>query len=137
VKTAYGLALMAVCIWREARNQSRDGKIAVAWVIRNRAEHPTWWGGPDIASVVTKPKQFSCFNADDPQVALWPSINDGGFRECMEIADAVLAGGTQDPTSGADHYYAKWMDAKGVTPAWAASYTHVKDIGDHRFFRSA
>ena len=136
MRSVYALFMLSLCVWREARSQDRRGKIAVAWVIRNRAERPGWWGGPDIPSVITKPRQFSCFNADDPQVTKWPAQDSGDWRECQEVADAVLTGAVPDPTSGADHYYATWMDEKKVAPSWAEDMEPLVTIGDHKFFRS-
>lgn len=135
MRTQYALMLMALCIWREARNQSREGKEAVGWVIRNRAAHPGWWGH-SIVSVILKPKQFSCFNKDDIQSTKWPDEGDGSWKDCVDAADAVMVGVATDPTGGADHYYATWMDDRSVPPAWAADYTFLKTIGDHKFYRS-
>ena len=44
------LDLLARTVWGEARGECFRGKLAVAWVARNRAEHPRWWG--DRKSVV-------------------------------------------------------------------------------------
>jgi N-acetylmuramoyl-L-alanine amidase len=57
---------MGRTIWGEARGESRSGKIAIGWVIRNRAEidllndgAPDWWG-EGIIGVCKRPGQFSC-----------------------------------------------------------------------------
>lgn len=52
-------------IWGEARGEGREGMIAVAWVILNRASIGGWWGN-SIETVCLKPWQFSCWNANDP-----------------------------------------------------------------------
>jgi hypothetical protein len=36
--------------------------VPLAWVIRNRAEGPPWYGGQHLAGVVFKPFQFSYWN---------------------------------------------------------------------------
>jgi hypothetical protein len=38
------LRAMAATIWGEARGEPLDGKVAVGWVIRNRAANPGGWG---------------------------------------------------------------------------------------------
>lgn len=53
-------------LYLEARNQGKDGIAAVATVIVNRAEK---WKRP-IMEICFQPKQFSCYNATDPQYQL-------------------------------------------------------------------
>ena len=58
------LMIMAKTIWGEARGESHNGQVAVAWVIRNRAERGGWWGNT-IREVCLKDQQFSCWNHND------------------------------------------------------------------------
>ena len=68
------LDTLARTLYGECRSESREGKIAVAHVIKNRADNPKWWcrksgdGIPDdtIEAVCRHPWQFSCWNLDDP-----------------------------------------------------------------------
>ena len=43
------IKIMAKTMWGEARGESEEGKIGVAWVIRNRAENPCWWVFEEVA----------------------------------------------------------------------------------------
>ncbi|HEY8343328.1 MAG TPA: cell wall hydrolase [Calditerricola sp.] len=122
----------------EARGEPDEGKIAVAWVIRNRAEmdlgndgKPDWWGDT-IYDVCLKPWQFSCWNEGDPnrKVLDTTSTSDPIYRACRAIVDAVLAGEYPDPTHGATHYCTLTL-----TPAWAKGRVPVAIIGRHKFFR--
>ena len=58
------LMIMAKTIWGEARGEGRNGQVAVAWVIRNRAERGGWFGNT-IREVCLKDQQFSCWNNND------------------------------------------------------------------------
>ena len=63
--------ILARTIMGEARGESTEGQIAVAWAILNRARSGMWFGcGGDIHAVCVKPYQFSCWNDDDPSRSL-------------------------------------------------------------------
>ena len=47
-----------------------------AWVIRNRADNPRWWGN-DITDVCLKKYQFSCWNHNDPN---YPRLTNEATR---------------------------------------------------------
>lgn len=123
---------LARTIWGEARGDGIPGMEAVAAVIVNRARHPRWWGR-DIYGVCTKSWQFSCWNANDPNLAKLLSVTpaDPQFAEALVIAGRAVAGVLPDPTRGADSYY----DASIPPPSWAATAVHTVDIGSQRFYR--
>ena len=126
---SYEALLIALCVWREARGEIYEAKVAVSWCIRNRASKPGWWG-TDIYSVITKPFQFSSFNAGDPNSTKFPAPDDAAWRDCLKTNSEVL-----DPTNGATYYFDRSLD--GNPPRWAASMEHVANIGNLRFFKSA
>jgi len=126
----YDAFLMALCLWREARGEPVNAKLAVACVIRNRARHPSWWGGPSISSVVLKPKQFSSFNSDDPNAVKWPKPFDSSWQACLEIAQQVIDG-APDVTEGATHYH----DDSIAAPAWTRNMTMVAKVGAFLLYR--
>lgn len=118
-------------LYGEARGESRAGQVAVAWVIVNRACHPRWWG-KTLGEVVVKPKQFSCWNRDDPnrKAILAASPGDPDLRACLRVFLDVLDGREPDPTGGADHYC-----VKSLTPLWAENVHPTAIIGNHKFYR--
>lgn len=126
------LDVLARTIWGEARGESQEGRIAVAWVVRNRSERRRWPSA--VAAVCEQPWQFSCWNASDPNRSklLDLSTEDMLYKECHEVARAVLAGEIPDPTGGADHYFADWI----TPPAWAEQMTFTTTIGRHLFYRA-
>lgn len=133
---APALDLLARTIWGEARGERFRGNLAVGWVARNRAEHPRWWGR-DLEAVLTKPAQFSCWNADDPNAAKCRAVGaeDASFVECLAAAHAVVEGSLVDPTDpdgsgGADHYH-----VAGLSPGWSKQRMPLITIGRHVFYK--
>lgn len=126
--------LLAFTVWREARGESYEGKLAVACSILNRVKRPSWWGD-SVQSVVTKKWQYSSLtDPKDAQLTTWPREDDARWQECMQLALDVINGDVGNPVPGADSYYAAWMDAKGMTPKWATQEHFVRQIGNHRFY---
>jgi N-acetylmuramoyl-L-alanine amidase len=117
----------ALCAWREARGEGRDGMRAVLHVIANRAkaENKTW------AEVVYKPLQFSSMTyPHDPELSVIPHPPDPQFVDAYELADSIFAGGDFDLTNGATYYF----NPNVVRPAWAASMKKVASVGHHDFY---
>ena len=133
---SYELILLALCNWREARGQIWDAKRGQAWSVRNRVLNPTWWG-TDWVSVITKPFQYSSFNANDPNAVKWPLATDTAWEACLAAATEAYAGTGDDPVSRATHYFDRSLD--NDPPSWArdASMVHVLNLGDFRFWRPA
>ena len=81
------LMIMAKTIWGEARGEGRNGQVAVAWVIRNRAQCGGWFGRT-IAEVCLKDQQFSCWNHNDCNRTQIDGLspNDPTLRNMRSIA---------------------------------------------------
>jgi spore germination cell wall hydrolase CwlJ-like protein len=121
---------LALTAWREARGESYEGQLAVAYSILNRVQRPSWWGD-SVQSVVTKKWQYSSLtDPKDAQLAAWPREDDVRWRECMQIALDVVNGDVGNPVPGADSYYAVSIPA----PKWATQDRFVRQIGNHRFY---
>lgn len=117
--------LFALCMWREARGESLRGKQLVADVIRNRVTDKRW---PDtIQAVILQPKQFSAFNAGDPNAVKFPLAEDTDWLECLAVADAVMAAAS--PITTANSYH-----VEGLIPAWADASKIVAIEGAHVFY---
>lgn len=120
----------ALCLWREARGEGRDGLRAVCHVIKNRADlwHKSW------AEIVYQKLQFSSMTyPHDPQLTRVPSEPDPTFVDCYEIADLVWGGGDFDITQGATHYFADTIP----TPSWADGMAFLVKLGHHSFYKEA
>lgn len=128
------LDTLARTLWGEARGEPDKGLIAVAWVIQNRANKPSWWGS-SIETVCLKPKQFSCWNKGDPNYPYLMGLKAIPARDYVrmhEAATSVVGGHIADPTYGATHYHAKSMRNY---PAWTKGATMTIVIGGHVFYR--
>lgn len=125
--------LLALCCWREARGESLDAKIAQCWSVRNRVDHPSWWG-IDWQSVILKPWQYSSFNVTDPNSEKWPADDDPSWAQCQEAAETVMLGSMSDPTNGSTHYYdtsIKFPKAWGNESEW----NNTLNVGHFRFWK--
>jgi spore germination cell wall hydrolase CwlJ-like protein len=124
--------IMARTVYGEARGEQRAGQIAVAWVIRNRAARPGWWGR-DIKGVCLKKYQFSCWNRNDANFKQVHSVTlaIAAFRQCMEVVDQVLRDKAPDPTKGATHYH-----VHNILPVWAKGLKPCVRIGAHVFYNN-
>jgi hypothetical protein len=124
------VCLLALVIWREARGESYDARIAVGCSIRNRVKHPKWWGN-DYVSVITKKWQYSSMAASgDPQLMTYPQARDHIFEECLNIASLVYDDTYNSPVAGADSYY----DDSIPPPKWATADLFVAKIGRLNFY---
>ena len=116
----------------EATGEPEAGLAAVAHVILNRREIGRW--GDHVKDVVTAPWQFEPWMTRSREMENL-SIDDPRYRRAAEIADAVLAGETADPTDGATHFLNPVIvrDRRGGSlPAWAQGKGHP--IGRHTFY---
>lgn len=150
------LDALARTLWGEARGEPRPGRVAVAWVIRNRAQRTNlpFFAGPllgragAVQRVCHAPWQFSCWNKGDPNraqiLALTPAQLAGERAVAVEVLETERTGeassGTSqsDPTRSADHYHT--IDRPGWAaewpPRWARDYREVARVGHHVFYDS-
>ena len=132
---------LALTIWAEARGEGPRGMEYVAWVIRNRVKDARWPNS--IPAVVRQPKQFSCWNPDDPNRRLMADpLQCAGqdlemFHQALRIAvKVILADEADNPLPGVCHYYAATLKQP---PAWAKGMEVVRmaDSPGHVFLREA
>lgn len=123
--------LLARLIYGEARGERVEGRIAVACVVRNRVERPSWWGR-SWREVMTKPYQFTALMPDGPNYRATIQANEDEpiFRECVWIAQGVILGIILDNTDGATHYH-----SVRIRPSWASRMKVTRVIGNHVFLK--
>jgi N-acetylmuramoyl-L-alanine amidase len=133
-------ALIAT-LYGECRNQPLEGQLAVAWVVRNRADrlHDRTRA---VAKVCLARDQFSCWWGDSTNAratqAFAGDLLAGGTpaeaalaRRLAWIADGVMRDCIEDPTGGATHYLTRDLYERNP-PSWARRAPLVT-IGDHVF----
>jgi len=129
---------LALCVWRESRNQGEEGMTAVMNVILNRVGHPGF--ASNLHDVIYGKNQFSSMSIPtDSQFHLMPSSTDPEYVFCVYLAQQLLNGRdfSYDPTIGA-HYYAnlatmtsKWFEVNIVE---SSAHPHTIKIGQHDFY---
>ena len=129
---------LASNIYWEARNQSLEGKLAVAQVTLNRVESSNY---PDtICGVVTQTRYYPSGNIDlhscqfswycdgkkDEPIETWGF----SYEESFELAVKFLQERPTDFTEGSTHYH----NTK-VSPFWTTSLEEVVQIEEHIFYK--
>jgi len=121
-------------ILQEARNQNLDGMIAVAEVIRNRAQAKFFSDGTIIGTVLN-PYQFSGWNTKDPNRLICGKLtyDNPMTQQAMKAWRLAIMNNTE-MTSGALYYHTKQMSP---FPDWAKSgkLAVTATIGDHIFYK--
>lgn len=104
--------LKVMVLWGEARGEDAFTKLCILWVIKNRmTKRKTTW-----REEILRPKQFSCFNHDDPnlpKLLIGYRLEPEAWIACETVCDLVTS--TLDPTRGADHYYSLSLQPP---PSW-------------------
>ena len=135
VWTAYEIVLLGLTLWREARGEPYEAKIAVAHTVKNRLDHPGWWGN-DWISVLTKKWQYSSLtDPNDKQLTSWPKADEHVFEECLTIAERVVTGMYNSPLKGIDSYFDDSLQGD-LRPKWAREHPErfVGKIGRLNFY---
>lgn len=122
---------LAQAIYFEARGEPFEGRMAVAQVVRNRVADRRYPG--DVCGVVFQNAHrrhacqfsFACDGRSDRprDTAAW--------RDAVDLARLVNAGGLRDLTSAATHYHADY-----VAPDWGKAFAATVTIGRHLFYRN-
>ena len=124
----------ALCIFREARGSTMTAKVAIWWVLRNRASDPRARWPKTIAGCVTQPFQFSSFNKGDPNSLLFPMQNHvadwEAWQDCLSAVTVSIGG---DPTDGATNYHS--IPDGEPLPAWADPAKLTVTIGPFKFYK--
>ncbi|WP_026689459.1 spore cortex-lytic enzyme [Alteribacter aurantiacus] len=111
------IQIMAQAVYGEARGEPYTGQVAVAAVILNRIESPTFPNNP--SGVIFEPRAFTA--VADGQINLEP---DDTARRA--VLDAING---QDPSGNALYYF----NPDTATSGWIWSRPQIKRIGKHIF----
>ena len=129
--------VLAKTLWGEARGEGREGMEAVAAVVLNR-RRTAYRDRTTASEVCLDPKQFSCWNADDPNSRKLTRIDkqpDDDFNVAMVVAAKALRGYLVDPTQGARHYVATTLPLSR-RPRWLDEKRPCVVIGRHEFYNN-
>jgi N-acetylmuramoyl-L-alanine amidase len=141
--------VIALTLYGEARGETNEGRIAVANVLANRANKRKGPWSAALRDVCLQPAQFSCWSSHGgngnyqtlmaaARILSRQELVGPVMRDCLAIADALIAKGLPSLVRGATHYYAPAsMKPVGAEPKWARGYEPVAVIGSHRFYEVA
>jgi spore germination cell wall hydrolase CwlJ-like protein len=120
---------LALNAYFEARNSSFEDMLATSHVVLNRVQAERY---PDtICDVIKQPKQFSWYNpTNPPEPRLDNKLEARAWEKAVTVAIMVYLGQSIDPTNGATHYHAYYVE-----PYWTT--TKRKRIGKHFYMRVA
>jgi cell wall hydrolase len=123
----------------EARGEPVEGQIAVGSVILNRAKERKL----TIKAVCLQPKQFSCWNINDPnrshlmdlaRLFLKGQYGFKGYEQLHWVAHGLIERKLKDNTFGKDHYMTSALFKSDDRPSWAKfPKTDPVVIGNHTF----
>ncbi len=136
--------ILARALWGEARSESREARIAVAWSIKNRLGMKEKWNS--YYGIILDSSQYSCFwekapNDPNLQALKNPLSKDYDYikwKETYEIAGQVMENKISDPTNGANHYYddSIWERPKSEIPSWIKNGQVILKIGKLNFLNA-
>ena len=123
----YGQKVVAAVLLAEARGEGETGMVAVAEVIRRRADQQ---GVSPL--LVVKPGAFSSLNGKTHDEIVKEFHRHPLFPQALRIARTTYnePQKLQNITRGATHF-----THKKETPYWAVNQTPVAVIGNHAFYR--
>lgn len=128
----YERVMLALLVWREARGELHQAKVAVCYSVMNRVKSPKWWG-TTLGAVIAKKWQYSSMTAPgDPNLIQYPLPQDLSFQDSLLAVNAVMMDKEKNPVEGADSYY----DVSIPPPKWAKPEQFVKQVGAFRFFNT-
>ncbi len=111
------IQLMANAVYGESRGEPYEGQVAVAAVILNRVESPSF---PNtISGVIFEPRAFTA--VADGQI--WMTPNETAKRAVLDAINGM------DPSGGAIYYF----NPATATSDWIWSRPQIKRIGEHIF----
>lgn len=126
---------VVMTIIQEAANEPFEGMVAVAEVIRNRAENKYNCDGTIVSAVLT-PWQFSGWNTEDRNrihVAKL-DLGDSVVQRALNAYNVAFKR-RSNYAMGANLYHADWMEKY---PEWTTSpkVTRLTSIGHHIFYKN-
>lgn len=116
------LRCLTEALYFEARGESPAGQRAVAEVIMNRVDHPSF--PKSVCGVVNQSGQFSYKGRG-------LRMRDGAAAmRARRIAAELLAGAPRTLTQGATYFHTAY-----VRPSWTRRFIRTARIGSHVFYR--
>lgn len=112
------IALSALVVWREVRNESYPCKLAVAYTIVTRTDDWNDRWGKGVLGVIGARNQYTSMTyPQDPQLTRFPADDDVRWIECLRASATAMLGQEPNPMPGADSYHDTSIQTP-KTPEW-------------------
>jgi len=128
--------VLRMLLWGEARGERPLGKLAILWVVHNRAMK----NDSTLRSEALKPRQFSCFNDEDPnrsKLLKADLIDANAWAVCDAVTSLFEARITSDPTGSSRNYFVASMLNPPEWSKASAGWQKNVVIGAHEFGNAA
>ena len=132
------LFLLTATVAMEAESESYKGKLAVAYVIVNRARPMSGVPFKSISDVVLDPYDFSAWNTKGGRQLALDTIPSRVWQDSEKAAASAYYGIEKDPTGGATHYLNVHLTRRlrgGTLPTWLLAMKRTTKIGLHTFYK--
>ena len=121
---------LAEALYFEARGESVRGQFAVAEVIMNRVDSPSFPNS--VCGVIRQGtgRKFACqftYTCDGAKEVIH---EPAAYHTVSKVAKILLEGAPRSLTKGATYYH-----TSKVRPAWARKFAKTASIGVHYFYR--
>lgn len=126
--------ILARTAWGEFRSHGEEGMQTVLNTVCNRlASGITWWGA-SLRDICLHPKQYSCWNASDPNrpKIMAVTVKDPQYVLALGLAEQAMSARLPDITKGADSYFDERLK---TWPKWCAGLQPLFFLHPHRYFR--
>ncbi len=131
--------ILFLTIVGEARGEPIEGQVAVGNVILNRSTARK----QSILDICLAPKQFSCWNENDPNRAvlielankiLFGSNSYDDYKQIQWIVEGLMDKKVSDNTHGSNYYMVTGLLNSDKRPVWASRIHNSTVVGHHTFF---
>lgn len=136
------LEILTLTLIGESRGELIEGIVAVGCVIRNRVLSQK----KSYADICLAPKQFSCWNENDPNRVLLEELAEGMilgvdlpelvYIQCHYVAYGIIHNKILDNTHGSLNYLTMDLWNSTQKPSWARNVTSAISKGNQVFFRA-
>ncbi|MBZ0215336.1 MAG: hypothetical protein K8F25_02185 [Fimbriimonadaceae bacterium] len=135
------LLLVAKTVWLLSGGEAGEAQVALAWLIRNRADvaarrvarcdadHPVYGDGSLAAACRSVLDEDGTGIFSDPLE--WAPLTDGAFNRVLANVWLVWNGDLPDPTAGAVRFH-----RHDQTPCWSATCKPSALMGKRIYYRS-
>ena len=139
--------ILARLIFGEARNQSSEAMIGVAWTVKNRLQAKRKYFGFNYHEIIQKNDgryyQFSSFNPaeeDNFPLLIHPLKNNNEvdrqkWLTSYEVAGQVISDKIQDPTQGATCFHSQDLSQEKFVTKSVPGAIYLKTIGSFLFYQ--